>query len=152
MALPSVFNNQTTQQCLTRLEKLTPSTAPQWGKMDVAQMLAHVNVAYDSAYGKIEPQKNPFKKFILKLLVKPIVVSEKVYKKNSPTGPEFLISDARDFEKEKSILINYIKDTEQKGAAYFEGKENIAFGKMTAQEWSNQFYKHLDHHFTQFGV
>lgn len=46
----------------------------------------------------------------------------------------------------------YIKQTEAKGAVYFEGRETPAFGVLTAKEWCTQFYKHIDHHFTQFGV
>ena len=41
---------------------------------------------------------------------------------------------------------------EAEGAAAYEGKESASFGVLTAQEWSNQFYKHMDHHLTQFGV
>jgi hypothetical protein len=49
-------------------------------------------------------------------------------------------------------LQNYIKETEAKGVEYFEGKESEGFGKLTAKEWSNLFYNHLNHHFNQFGV
>ncbi len=152
MALPSIFTLQTTTDCLTRLNKLTPSSQPLWGKMNVAQMLAHLNVSYDIAYGKTVVKNNFFMKLLLKLVIKKIVVSEIPYKQNSQTAPVFIITDARDFEKEKTILINYIKETEVKGAAYFEGKESSSFGILTSGEWSNQFYKHIDHHFKQFGV
>jgi hypothetical protein len=80
------------------------------------------------------------------------VVSEKPYKKNSHTAPEFIIADERDFEKEKSKFIDNVKQTEAHGAQYFEGRESSSFGAMTAKEWSTQFYKHINHHFTQFGV
>ncbi|MFN8117658.1 MAG: DUF1569 domain-containing protein [Bacteroidia bacterium] len=152
MALPSVFDSKTTEETFKRLEKITYVSKPQWGKMNAAQMLAHLNVAYDLAYDKIQVKNSGFKKFILKLLVKPMVVGEKGYKKNSQTAPEFIIADERDFEKEKSKFIDNVKQTEAHGAKYFEGKESKSFGVMTAKEWSNQFYKHIDHHFTQFGV
>jgi len=38
------------------------------------------------------------------------------------------------------------------GALYFEGRESLSFGKLTSKEWNNLFYKHIDHHFTQFGI
>ncbi len=152
MALPNVFNNQTTQACLTRLEKLTPTTTPQWGKMNSAQMLAHLNVAYTASDLSTASKKSFITKLMMKLFVKKIVVGESPYAKNSRTAPEFIISDERVFEKEKSILVNNIKDIETKGVKYFEGRENPAFGVLTTQEWSNLFYKHIDHHFTQFGV
>lgn len=152
MALPSVFDAKTTEETFNRLEKITYVSKPQWGKMNAAQMLAHLNVAYDLAYERIPYKSSGFKKFILKLLVKPLVVSEKPYKKNSHTAPEFIIADERDFEKEKSKFIDNVKQTETHGAKYFEGKVSTSFGAMTAKEWSTQFYKHIDHHFTQFGV
>ena len=89
---------------------------------------------------------------MLKTIIKGIVTGEKSYPKNSSTGKEFIITGTRDFEKEKSILITNIKETESKGTSFFEGRNNQAFGPLTAQQWSNQFYKHIDHHFGQFGL
>lgn len=153
MALLNTFDSKTTEETFKRLEKLTYMSKPQWGKMNAAQMLAHLNVAYDLAYGRKAPKTtNFFAKLMLKLFVKGIVVGEKPYSKNSPTGPDFLIANERDFETEKSLFITNVKDTEAKGASYFEGKESAAFGKLTANQWSIQFYKHIDHHFTQFGI
>jgi hypothetical protein len=152
MALPSVFDTKTTEETFKRLDKLTPASAPQWGKMNASQMLAHLNVAYDLAYGKIESNPNFFTKLILKLIVKGIVTSEKPYPHNSRTAPEFIIANERDFEKEKLKFMAHVNQTEQHGAQFFEGKESSSFGKMNSKEWSTQFYKHIDHHFRQFGV
>lgn len=152
MALPSVFDPKTTEETFNRLEKLNYMSKPQWGKMNVAQMLAHLNVAYDLTYDRIPYKSSFFKKLLLKLLVKPLIVSEKAYKKNSHTAPEFIITNERDFEKEKSKFIDNVKQTEAHGIKYFEGRESTSFGTMTAKEWSTQFYKHINHHFTQFGV
>jgi hypothetical protein len=81
-----------------------------------------------------------------------VLQNEKPYKKNSQTAPEFLVKADKDFNKEKQRLINYINKTQQLGENYFEGKESHSFGKLTSVEWNNMFYKHLDHHLTQFGV
>jgi len=152
MALPSIFDNKTTTNHLQRLEKLTASTSPKWGKMNAAQMLAHLNVAYTSSDLSTAPKKGFMARLMMKLFVKNIVVSEKPYAKNSRTAPEFIIADERVFEKEKTILISNIKDIEAKGENYFSGRENPAFGVLTTQEWSNLFYKHIEHHFEQFGL
>ncbi len=153
MILLNTFDPKTTEAVLNRLEKLNHTTAPQWGKMNSAQMLAHLNIPYDMENGKKNP-KTPglFGKLMLKLFVKNIVVGEKPYPKNSRTSPDFIVADERDFEKEKALFIANLKETEARGAAFYEGKESYAFGKLTANQWSIQFYKHLDHHFTQFGV
>ncbi|MCJ8164098.1 hypothetical protein MKJ04_04535 [Pontibacter sp. E15-1] len=31
-------------------------------------------------------------------------------------------------------------------------QESHSFGRLSSQEWNNMFYKHLDHHLSQFGV
>ena len=35
------FNEQDTAEFISRIDKLTPTTKPIWGKMDVAKMMAH---------------------------------------------------------------------------------------------------------------
>jgi len=152
MSVLNTFDPKTTEETFKRLEKLNYMSKPQWGKMNVAQMLAHLNVTYDLAYDKIQSPANFFTRILLKLLVKPLVTNDKPYKKNSHTAPVFIITNERDFEKEKSIFIDNVKKTEANGIAFFDGKVSSSFGAMTAKEWSNQFYKHIDHHFTQFGV
>ena len=152
MALPSVFDPKTTEETFKRLEKLNYMSKPLWGKMNAAQMLAHLNVTYDLTYGKIKSNTGFFTKLMLKLFVKGIVTNEQPYTQNSRTGPDFIITDNRDFEKEKSFFIDYVKKTEALGAQHFEGKESSSFGIMTSKEWSTLFYKHIDHHFRQFGV
>ena len=72
--------------------------------------------------------------------------------KNSRTAPAFLITDTKDFEAEKKRLINYIKKTQELGEAHFDNKESHSFGNLSKTEWNNMFYKHIDHHLTQFGV
>ncbi len=152
MNLLNTFDPLTTTQTLSRLDKLSNTTKPVWGKMNSAQMLAHLSVPYDIVYGKKESNPSFFTKLMLKMFVKKIVVGEKPYAKNSRTSPDFIVADERDFEKEKARLITNIKETEAKGGSYFEGKDSGAFGPLTTKEWSIQFYKHLDHHFSQFGV
>ncbi len=148
----NIYEQSTTEKCTNRINKLTPETKALWGKMNVAQMLAHCNVSYDMAYGITRSNNSGFAKFMIKLFVKKIVTNETPYKKGGRTAPQFVIAEEREFEIEKQKLIKYINDTQQKGASYFEGKESDSFGKLTASEWNNMFYKHLDHHLKQFGV
>ncbi len=151
--IKNIFNPAVAAELTARINKLTADTHPQWGKMNATQMLAHCNVTYEMVYEEDKhPKPNAFMRFILKLLVKPVVVSEKMYKKNSGTAPAFIIKDERNFEAERQRLIDHIRKTSENGAAHFEGKESHSFGKLTADEWNNMFYKHLEHHLTQFGV
>ena len=70
MSIPSVYSPKTTEQTINRLNKLLAQTPPRWGKMDASQMLAHLNVSYDLAYGKISPRVSFFTKLMMKLFVK----------------------------------------------------------------------------------
>ena len=150
--MKNIFDPEVHEELINRINKLSPDTKAQWGKMSVDQMLAHCCVAYEMAYTNKHPKPNAFLRFLLKTFVKNGVVNEKPYPKNSRTAPQFIISERKDFEDEKNRLISYIQKTFDYGPNYFDGKESISFGPMTTQEWSNQFYKHLDHHLTQFGV
>lgn len=58
MTYPTVFNAQNVTNYVTRINQLTPHTQPLWGKMNVAQMLAHNNVAFDINYGVIPVKHN----------------------------------------------------------------------------------------------
>lgn len=153
MALPDIFSKAVSDSFIARINQLTPDSKPLWGKMDVTQMLAHCNVTYEYVF---EPDKHKpagaIMKFFLKNFVKSKVVSDKAYPKNNPTGPDFIIKDNRDFSKEKERLIGFIKKSQELGADYFVKIPSHSFGYLTATEWNNMFYKHLEHHLAQFGV
>jgi hypothetical protein len=152
MALPNIFEKNVSDEIIQRINKLSNNTKANWGKMDVAQMLAHCAVTYEMVYDNNHPKPNGFIKFILKLMVKKSVVNEVPYKQNSGTAPQFLIKDNKDFEKEKLRLIDYINKTQTLGEAHFDNKESHSFGVLSKVEWNNMFYKHLNHHLGQFGV
>jgi len=150
--MKDIFDPAVTAELVNRIDLLTPETQGLWGKMSVDQMLAHCNVAYEMAFTDKHAKPNAFVRFLLKTFVKNGVVNEKPYPKNIRTAPAFIIADSRNFEEEKERLIGYLNQTVDLGRDHFEGKASISFGPMTAQEWNNQFYKHLDHHLNQFGV
>lgn len=153
MAFPNIFTKDVSDGLIDRINKLTPESQRIWGKMDVAKMLGHCCVSYEMIY---EPDKHPKPNFIfgiiLKYFVKGVVTGEKPLKKNSPTGPQFIISDERDFQRERGRLIGFIERTQELGESEFDGKVSASFGVLTSKQWSNMLYKHLDHHLTQFGV
>ena len=150
--MKNVFDPAVTTELIHRIEKLTPQSTALWGKMSVDQMLAHCCVAYEMAFTKAHPKANPLMRFLLKTFVKPGVVNEVPYKRNLPTAPAFRIKSEKNFAEEKARLNSFLEQTLAAGEAAFEGKASPSFGTMTAKEWNNLLYKHLDHHLTQFGV
>lgn len=152
MALPNIFTKEVSDQIINRINSLQADSKPKWGTMSADQMFAHCNVSYEMAFEDKHKKPSGFARFLLKAFIKKTVVTEKPYGKGGRTAPAFLITDKRNFENEKTRLINYIRKCVELGENYFEGKESLSFGKMTKTEWNNQFYKHLDHHIKQFGA
>jgi Protein of unknown function (DUF1569) len=152
MALSNIFTAQVSDKIIARINNLSPNTQAQWGKMNATQVLAHLNVMFEFAYEEKHKKPNFFMGFILKNLVKKGLVNEVPYKKSSSTAPEFIIGNDRSFDVEKKRLIEYINKTIKLGETHFDGRVSMIFGPMTVTEWNNLFYKHIDHHLTQFGV
>lgn len=151
MALPNIFSKEVSSEIIQRINNLNAQTQPKWGTMGVAQMLAHCNVTYEMVYEDKHPKPNAFVKFMLKIMVKNKVVNETPYGQNGRTAPQFIIKEDKNFEVEKNRLIQYIQKTQQLGENAFDNKESHSFGVLTKTEWNNMFYKHLNHHLTQFG-
>jgi hypothetical protein len=148
----NIFDPKDVAEYIQRIEQLTPESQAKWGTMSVDQMLAHCNVAYEFVYTDKHKDPGLFMKLILKWIVKKNIVNEVPYKQNLRTSPEFIMSDKKQFEKEKERLISYLNQTLELGPDHFDGKVSRSFGKMTKQEWNNMFAKHLNHHLSQFGV
>jgi len=148
----NIFVIAVVNELIARIQQLQATTQPIWGKMSVAQMLAHCNVTYEMAFENKHAKPAAFLQLILKLIVKKAVVNDTPYKHSLKTAPAFKIVDTKNFEEERNRLIAYIQKTQSLGADYFDGKTSHSFGALNKNEWNNMFYKHLDHHLSQFGV
>jgi hypothetical protein len=149
--MKSLFVPSDRQQMLDRLGKLEAGAPRQWGKMDAAQMLAHCANALEVGAGdRVLPHRLIGK--ILGRFVKGAILGEKPFSKNSPTDPTFIVSDPRDFAKEKARLIDLVNRFGDAGASVTDGRMHSFFGRLKGDEWGILMRKHLDHHLTQFGV
>jgi len=150
--LPGFFEPGTLELFRLRLEALKPESQALWGKMSVAQMLAHCCIPFEQALGLRHDGPNWLMKFLLRNFFKRSMVNEIPYRQNLPTAPSFVIADERMFSDEKARLQSLIARFSARGTGHFEGKRQISLGPLSALEWSNLMYKHLDHHLRQFGV
>ncbi|MFY0672336.1 MAG: DUF1569 domain-containing protein [Bacteroidia bacterium] len=150
--MKDLFSIEVTAETIHRIEQLKSNSQPLWGKMNAAQMLAHCCVSFEMVYTNKFPKPGAIKKFFLRLIVKNSVTNEQPYPKSSRTAPEFLVAEKQDFNRQQERLIAFIKKVQNEGRKAHEGKEYPNFGKLSANEWNNLYYKHLDHHLTQFGV
>lgn len=147
--MKTLFQKAVAMEINTRLASLQPSQQRQWGKMDVAQMMAHCSAALEVATG----QKNPPRIFIGRILgplFKKKFLSEAPFDKNYPTDKSFIMNTPRNFEQEKTRLAGLIQQFASGGADNCTRNPHSFFGKLTPEQWALAQYKHLDHHFRQF--
>ena len=149
--MQNLFQPEATEEVISRIDKLQPSAQRQWGKMDVAQMLAHCSATLDVASGrKVLPRMLIGR--ILGPFVRPIFTNDKPFSRNGPTDKSFVIADKRDFAREQEGLKARVQGFHEGGESKCTRHPHSFFGPLTPQEWARGMYKHLDHHLRQFGV
>jgi len=149
--MKNLFERETIDEVMARIASLQPSAQRQWGKMEVAQMLAHCSACLDMASGKLNPPRVLIGR-LLGPFVKPIYTNEKPFSQNSPTDKKLVVSDPRDFSREQELLKNCVREFHAGGEAKCTRHPHPFFGALTPAEWARGMYKHLDHHLRQFGV
>lgn len=149
--MKNLFDQDTYEEIISRLNALTPQTERQWGKMNAAQMLAHCKEAFKMP---LSEKKLPrmFIGLLLGWAFKKKLYNDEPWKKGLPTAPNFIIKDERDFEKEKSGLTDLINRFYTGGPEKVGRYPHPMFGNFTSEQWGQAMYKHMDHHLMQFGV
>ncbi len=147
--MKSVFNKEVQEEILHRAKTLKPNSIKQWGKMSVEQMLWHVSAQLRMALGEIKT-KPWFNKVISRIAVWTFGVRIP-WSQGLLTAKEMKNDDPASFEVE---MDNFLITFER----FISKPENInffphpIFGDMSRDEWGKIAYKHIDHHFRQFGV
>ena len=103
MEIKNLFDSAVKQEIINRIDTLNPQSQPQWGKMNVSQMLAHLQLPIAIAYGTHQPKGS----FLLRLigpLFKSKLWDNKPWKEGLPTDPTFITTGTtKDFEKEWKV-------------------------------------------------
>jgi len=145
----SVWNAQARQELLDRLQRLGPESTPRWGRMNAAQMLAHLRMWMQMATGELKTasknlpiQYPPLKQLLIYWLPFP---------KGVPTAPELIVREELDWAGEYAAVRRQLQsfappEPETKWPLH------PAFGIMTTKAWGVLAYRHTDHHLKQFGV
>jgi hypothetical protein len=147
--METLWKESSREKLSKRLDRLTPAATPRWGKMNAPQMLAHLSEAMKMATGELEVtlRKTPFRHPGIKHLI----IYGPPFPKGVPTSPELLTREATDWNGETAELRRLIDSF----AAQPQSKTlppHPAFGKMSRRLWGALTYKHIDHHFRQFGI
>ena len=149
MEIKNLFEDDVKQEIVDRINKLSPETQRQWGKMNVAQMLAHVQVPMGVALGTNTVTGNWLMKMILPLFKRKLY-DDSPWKQGLPTDKTFVTTGfKKDFLAEKELLLGKINRFTEENMV---SEKHPVFGKLTKEQWSKATWKHLDHHLRQFGV
>ncbi len=149
--MKNLFDKPAYNEITERVNRLSPGSKAQWGKMTVSQMLAHCKEAFKVP---LSDKKLPriFAGILLGWLFKSKLYNEEPWKRNLPTAPNFIIKGDRDFEKEKTELMELVNKFYNAGPSGITKYPHPFFGKFTPEQWGKSMYKHMDHHLMQFGV
>jgi len=144
-----LHEDATRTRLLARLDQLNPSASGQFGRMSPDQMLRHVNAGLSTAIGELhcESKVTP----TLRYIVRWIALYGPWPKGNTPTAKEFLAEGVYDFESERTRVKQLVMKL---AARPINGRwpAHPAFGPLSGAQWSLLQYRHLDHHFSQFGI
>jgi hypothetical protein len=149
MVVKNLLDSPVKAEIIQRINALTPQSQPLWGKMNVAQMLAHLQVPIKVALGTATVTGNFWMRMLFPLFKK-ILYNETVWKKGMPTDKSYVMTGTqKDFEKEKTALLELLQlFTEER----LTSEKHPVFGTLTREQWAKATWKHLDHHLRQFGV
>jgi len=141
----------TRSSCIERLHTLNPSLPARWGRMTAHQMLCHLNDSFGVAAGVryASPATGLFQRTVMRwgALHMPLP-----WPKGVPTRPEIEQGNGgtppSEWNADRSALQRWIAD--------FPSLNSFAlhpiFGALSQKEWMIWGFRHVDHHFRQFGL
>lgn len=147
-----MFDAACVEEVKQRLSRLRSDQPRQWGKMNLAQMLAHCSAGIEMAAGEIRPPRALIGRIIGPAVKRVALREEEPMRRNSPTAKELLIQGNRDFEAERERLSQRIDRFAAAGPAGCTTHPHAFFGPLSPEEWAVLMYKHLDHHLRQFSA
>ncbi len=145
--MKSVFDKETRDELINRINTLNENSKAQWGRMNIYQMLKHCTLWEEWISGKKKYKRIFLGRLFGKMALKNLLKDEKPMGRNAPTIPEFRIRENGNVSAEKAKWIDLIEEH-----ARFSNPEFVHtfFGKMTKEQIGYLAYKHTDHHLRQF--
>jgi hypothetical protein len=150
--MKTLFNKSANDEIISRIEKLTPAAKRRWGKMNVAQMLGHLDLSFQVNFGIIQLKRDLLLSTVFKPIARRVLLGEKPFRKNMPTDKKVIPKGPVDFFAEKEKVIEMIKKYATNGPSIISNNPHNILGKITPEQSAFISYKHVDHHLRQFGV
>ena len=147
--MKTMWQPEAREELLARAGKLRPEAPAQWGKLNCSRMLAHVTDGLRMATGelRVAPKSSPLKYTPIKQLI----IYWLPFPKSAPTAPELLARAPGEWERE----VSQFRDALQQFVSRKDEQQwpaHPAFGNLSNKDWGVLVYRHIDHHFKQFGV
>ena len=148
--MKSLFDVVVANEVKQRIDSLRMGREGQWGKMSVAQTVAHCASGLEMALGEIKPPRALIGRLIGSIIKPKVVGNDEPLRRNSPTMKELLISGECNLDEERARLHSLIDRFVWGGTTVCTTHPHPFFGPLTPAEWAILTYKHLDHHLRQF--
>lgn len=148
--MASLWDEARRHELLGRLDHLTPEVPARWGRFTAPAMLAHVNDSLRMPLGEVTPaeKKVPIRYFPLKQLI----IYALPFPKGVPTAPMLLARTGTAVFGDEVQAFRQILQRLGDRARQTRWPNHPAFGAMSRRDWGVLGYRHVDHHFTQFGI
>jgi len=147
--MKTVFDKAIRDELIGRINALNPNSSPQWGKMNIYQMLKHCTLWEQMIAGEVPCKRVFLGRIIGKWALKNSVKDEAPMMKNAASSPELIVHEATgDVAAQKQQWITMIEKNANFLAPAFM---HPFFGEMTKEQLGYFIYKHHDHHLRQFG-
>lgn len=151
--MKNLFDPILVEDTKKRILQLRPESERGWGRLGIAETLAHCTAGIEMAMGALPTRRAPFPAPLIGALIRPLVFrNDDPMRRNSPSSPELFPGGAGDFASERARLIAAIDRFAGEGPAGCTRAPHPFFGRLNPQQWAILMYKHIDHHLRQFGV
>jgi hypothetical protein len=146
----NLFDEPVATGVRTRVTRVTLENRRQWGRMTAAQAMAHCAVGIEIALGDQRPPRMLIGRVLGPVIKRLALGDDAPMRRNSPTVPGMVVSDARELDAERARLVRVLDRFVAAGPAGCTTHPHSFFGRLSAEEWGALMYKHLDHHLRQF--
>lgn len=149
--MKTLLDTSTLEEVKKRLNQLTPESQRGWGKMDVAQMMAHLSKMLEIALGDHKPPRSLAGRLIGGF-IRAKAYDDSPLPRNSPTDNSIRITETKRFSEEKVRLSNLLERFNKAGKTGMTTHPHPFFGSLTPEQWGMNQFKHVSYHLEQFGV
>lgn len=147
----TLWDDEARAELLRRVSTLTPESAPQWGRMNASEMLAHVVSGMRMGLGEIEVKRRRsiFGRWPLKYLF----VYWLPLPKGAPAPRELVTRGSQhDWEANLAALHASMDVIARRDRETVPWPAHHFFGPLSPKAWAALGWRHLDHHLRQFGA